>query len=70
MFQIFDFSHQYYGLKRSRSSSVGIATNYGLAGSDSVPDSEVIHSPSSSAKVEKDGAIPPLPLCLYGIVLN
>jgi hypothetical protein len=31
---------------------------------------EADHSPSSSAEVKKGGAIPPLLICLYSIVLN
>jgi hypothetical protein len=31
---------------------------------------EANHSPPSSAEVKKDGAIPPLPLCLHDIVLT
>jgi hypothetical protein len=31
---------------------------------------EADHSPPSSAEVKKDGAIPPLPICLHVIVLN
>jgi hypothetical protein len=31
---------------------------------------EADHSPSSSAEVKNGGAIPPLPLRLYGMVLN
>jgi hypothetical protein len=69
MFQRFDFSHQCYGLEMSRNSSVGVATGYGLDGPGLVPDSEVIHSPSS-AKVKQDGAVQPLSLYLHGIVLN
>jgi hypothetical protein len=31
---------------------------------------EADHSPPSSAEVKNGGAIPPLPICLYGIVFN
>jgi hypothetical protein len=31
---------------------------------------EADHSPTSSADVKNDGAIPPLPICLHGRVLN
>jgi hypothetical protein len=31
---------------------------------------EADHSPPPSADVKKDGAIPPLPICPHGLVLN
>jgi hypothetical protein len=34
------------------------------------PRSEADHSPPSNAEIKNDEAIPPIPLCLYGIVLN
>jgi hypothetical protein len=62
---------------RSRDSSVGIATGYGLDGPGSIPAEalspikrqgrEADHSPPSSSKVKKGGATLPL-VCLHGIV--
>jgi hypothetical protein len=34
------------------------------------PVCEADHSPLFSAEVKNDGAIPPFPICLHGIVLN
>jgi hypothetical protein len=34
------------------------------------PGRQADHSPPSSAEVKNGGAIPPLPPCLHGIVLN
>jgi hypothetical protein len=34
------------------------------------PGHEADHSSPSSAEVKNDGAIPPLPICLHGIVMN
>jgi hypothetical protein len=34
------------------------------------PESDVEHSPPSSAEAKNGGAIPPLPVCLHGIALN
>jgi hypothetical protein len=34
------------------------------------PGRETDHSPPSSADVKNDGAIPPLPIRLHGVVLN
>jgi hypothetical protein len=31
---------------------------------------EADHSPPSSAQIKNGGAVPPLPICLHGIVLN
>jgi hypothetical protein len=34
------------------------------------PGHEADHSSPSSAEVKNGGAVPPLPICLHGIVLN
>jgi hypothetical protein len=34
------------------------------------PRNETDHSPPSSAEVKNDGAIPPIPIHLHGMVLN